>query len=325
MSSPFRIHLSEPIDPLAMEELARHATLDVATAFTPVAELHQRVRDVQVIVNNSDTVLVDKAMIDAAPGLRQIVRHGSGYNNVDVEYATHKGVVVCNAAGGNAITMAELTLCLMVAAARRVLPSIDAARKGNPDRTQFKGLELYGKTLGIIGMGYIGREVAARAKAFGMRVQGLYRTTPSPEAAAFVPGVDFDTLIATSDVITLHVPATAQTKNMIAAPQMARMRPGAILVNMARGGIVNEADLAAALHSGSLFAAAVDVVEHEPVQAENPLLKAPNMTLLPHIGGQTPEAFASISRLVAEEILRLHRGERPQRVVNPAVLAKLEL
>lgn len=317
----FKIHISEPIDPEVMSLLAEFAEIDVAEPFTPREEIYERIKDAVVYISNTDSTLVDKDMIDAAPKLRHIARHGSGYNCVDVDYATSKGILVTNAAGGNAVTMGEFTMCLMLCAARKVLPAIDASRRGHPDRTDFNGFELMGKTLGIVGVGNIGREVAKRAQVFGMKTIGCdVYPQAGEEARSGIILKSFEEVLKESDVITIHVPYNKDTHHMFSTKEFNMMKPGSIILNMARGGIVNEQDLIAAVNSKHLAGAALDVSEEEPISASNPLLHTENILYVPHIGGQTPEAYANISRIVADEIMLYAKGKRPNRVINPEVL-----
>ena len=317
-----RIHISEPIDPRAVTMLSEYGDVDIAEPFTPIAELFERIKDAEVVINLTDTTPVDKAFIDAAPKLRHIARHASGYDNVDVAYATEKGILVTNAAGGNARTMAEFTMGLMLAVVRKVLPSVDASRQGRPDRTQYRGFELHGKTLGLVGTGYVGRAVAQLATAFGMKVIGYDAyAADEPMAAAGIERVDsLEALLAASTVVSLHVPLTDATWHMIGARELAMMQPGSILMNMARGGVLDETALIEAVRSGHLAGAALDVVENEPITPDNPLLHVDNILAVPHIGGQTGEAFSSNSMIVAGDVLAYARGERPGHIINPQVL-----
>ena len=321
MADRFRIHISEPIDPAATALLAEHADIDVATPFTPLDDLFRRVKDVEVVINTTDPVKIDRTFIDAAPKLRHIARHASGYDNVDVAYATQKGILVTNAAGGNAVTMGEFTLGMMLSVARKFLPAVDGARTGNPDRTRYRGFELKGKTLGLVGVGHVGREVARLARAFGMTVLG-YDAFADPErlAGMGVIAASLDDVLATSDVVSLHVPLSKATYHLIGAKELARMKQGSIIMNMARGGILDEAALVEAVKSGHLAGAALDVVEHEPIEADNPVLHVKNILAVPHIGGQTGEAFSNNSMMVARDVLTYARGEKPDHVINPEVL-----
>ena len=319
-----RIHISEPIDPQAVTMLSAYGEVDIAEPFTPLAELYERIKDAEIVINLTDTTPVDKAFIDAAPKLRHIARHASGYDNVDVAYATEKGILVTNAAGGNARTMAEFTMGLMLAVVRKVLPSVDASRQGRPDRTHYRGFELHGKTLGLVGTGYVGRAVARLAAAFGMTIIG-YDAYASDEdmAAAGIKRVDsLEALLAGSTVVSLHVPLTDATWHMIGARELAFMQPGSILMNMARGGVLDEAALIEAVRSGHLAGAALDVVENEPIAPDNPLLHVDNILAVPHIGGQTGEAFSNNSMIVARDVLAYARGERPDHIINPQVLTQ---
>jgi len=242
----------------------------------------------------------------AEPGkLRAVVRAGVGVDNIDVAAATRKGIVVMNTPGGNTVSTAEHTMTLLTALARHV-PTADASLHGGKwERSRFVGTQLAGKTLGIIGLGRIGREVARRAIAFDMKVVG---TDPflAPDRAAqlgieSVP--DLDSLLPRCDFLTVHVPGGPGTRDLIGAAQLARLPKGARVINCARGGIYNEEALAEALRSGHLAGAALDVFVQEPPPADHPLLKLPNVVVTPHLGASTVEAQTSVAREAAQLLI----------------------
>ena len=273
--------MTEPVHPEAQALLARGARVDVGDEHVTPEELRRRVADVDVILSKTDPVPIDSEVIDAAPRLRLIARHGSGYSNVDVDHATGRGIVVTNTPGVNAVTIAEYTVGLMIAAARRLVPAASACRAGAPDRLGFLGHELSGKTFGIVGVGRIGREVVRRVSALGMRVIA-HHPRPSARGLADLPLalVDLDTLLEESDVVSLHVPLNEQTRNLIGARELASMKPTAILLNLSRGGVVDEGALYDALERGAIDAAATDVLAVEPVSAAEPLLRLDNCLVL---------------------------------------------
>ncbi len=252
---------------------------------------------------------IDASLLARAPKLRVIANCAVGYDNVDVAAATAAGIAVTNTPDVLTEATAEFTLALMFAAARRLPEGEALVRSGQWPGwrlDQLLGVQLAGKTLGIVGMGRIGRAVAARAQALGMRVISI-------EA-----GEEPDALFATADVVSLHCPLTPETRGLVDAERLARMKPSAILVNTARGGCVDERAVAAALRSGRLFAAALDVFAHEPAIAPE-LLAAPRVVLAPHLGSATTEARTQMAQLCANAVIDVFAGRRPTNLVNPEV------
>ena len=246
---------------------------------------------------------VRKEMIDAARNLKVIGRAGVGLDNIDVEYAKSKGIKVINTPGATSISVAELTIGLLLAVMRKIAYADREMRKGAWPKKKCKGIEMYGKTLGIIGIGRIGREVAKRARAFGMKViyYDVYRPDEATEKELGVEYRELDDLISEADVITLHVPLLPETKHMINAERIAKMKDGAIIINAARGGIVDEEALYEALKSGKLYGAALDVYENEPLK-ESKLFELDNIVLTPHIGAQAREGQTRAGIEVAQKI-----------------------
>jgi D-3-phosphoglycerate dehydrogenase / 2-oxoglutarate reductase len=248
-------------------------------------------------------VQVDAEVIAAGHRLRVVARAGVGLDNIDVEAARSAGLTVLNAPDGNTVAAAEHTLALLLAVARHV-PAADAStRAGEWARARFGGIELRGRTLGIIGLGRIGLAVAARASAFGMGLVG-FDPYVSPEVARErgIEPVDLATLLRRSDVVTVHVPLTGETSHLLDAAAIATLRPGAIVLNVARGGVVDEAALADALREGRLAGAGIDVYEHEP-PVGSPLLDAPNVVLTPHIAASTAEAQVAVGIEIARRVI----------------------
>jgi D-3-phosphoglycerate dehydrogenase len=246
---------------------------------------------------------VDRELIDAASSLRVVGRAGVGLDNIDVEAATSRGIAVFNAPDGNTVAAAELTMALMLSLARRVPGADRSIREGNWDRGRFHGVELRGRTLGLIGAGRIGGEVARRAQAFGMTVLA-YDPYLAPERAAEL-GVDLVSLgelISSADVISLHVPLTDETRGLIGAEALGRVKKSAFVVNASRGGVIDESALATALVEGRLAGAALDVFETEPLRSDSLLRQAPNLVLTPHLGASTTEAQVGVARQVAAAI-----------------------
>ncbi len=253
---------------------------------------------------------VTAVMLEAAPRLRLVQKIGVGVNTIDLEAARARGVAVCNLPGSNARAVAELTLALMLAALRR-LPLFDAAmRTGSGfalDPAMQDGLgELGGRTVGLVGYGAIPRMLAPVLAALGCRVIYTARAPRSDAVGAFRT---LDMLLAEADVVSLHLPLTAETERLIDAAALARMRPGGVLVNTARGGLVDQRALMRALRDGHLAAAGLDVFAEEPPDAADPLLSLPNVVLTPHVGWVTTGTFERSFALAAENCRRLAVGE----------------
>ncbi|MGL6094404.1 MAG: phosphoglycerate dehydrogenase [Fimbriiglobus sp.] len=245
------------------------------------------------------------------PGkLRAVARAGVGVDTIDVPAATKKGIVVMNTPSGNTVSAAEHTIALMFALARDI-PRADAVMKaGGWDRAKFMGTQLAGKTLGVIGLGRIGQEVARRAKGLDMAVVGYdpFVTSAKTAEMGFLPAADVADLLPRVDFLTLHVPLTPDTKNLIGAAQLATMKKTARVLNVARGGIIDEQALADALKAGTIAGAGIDVFSVEPATADNPLRTAPNVVLTPHLGASTSEAQENVAieaaQLIADFLLK---------------------
>ena len=255
--------------------------------------------------------------------LRCIARAGVGVDNVDVPVATAKGIIVMNTPGGNTLSTAELAFTLMLALSRKIAPANVSLRSGQWDRKSFEGTQLAGKTIGIVGMGRIGREVAKRAHAMDMRVLGYdpYFAGGCPEGMVEMVK-DLDELCKRADYITVHVPKGADTTNMIGQDQIALMKPSVRLINAARGGIIDPKALLAALNAGKVAGAAIDVFDPEPPLADNPLFKLDNIILSPHCAALTKECVIRMATGAAEGVLDVLSGRRPEFPVNPQVFKK---
>jgi hydroxypyruvate reductase len=281
-----RILLADPLDQEALEELKSIREFDV-TLKTGMdeAELVKTIPGYEVIVVRSATKVTRK-VIEAADKLKLIIRAGIGLDNIDVEAARDKGIEVANTPAATSISVAELTLGLMISAARKLGQANMSMKAHKWEKKALTGTELYEKTLGIIGFGRIGQEVAKRALAFGMKVLAydiLDIKTDLP-----VEIVSFDELLQRADIITLHVPLTRETKHFISKPQFEKMKKGVIIINAARGGVVDEAALLEALNSGQVRAAALDVFEKEP-PVDFSLIDHPEVFATPHIGAAAEE------------------------------------
>ena len=300
-----RILISDDLSPEAKAILERipGAQVEVKVGLKP-SELREIIGGYEALAVRSATK-VTKEILEAAAKLRVVGRAGTGVDNIDLAAATRRGVVVMNAPGGNSVSVAEHTVALLLALARQVADASSSTRAGKWEKKKFAaGRELLGKTLGVIGTGNIGTLVVRRAQAFGMKVLG-YDPFLSPEAAAKlgVELVDLPEIFRRSDAITLHVPLTEQTKNMVGAAQLAQMKPGALVVNCARGGLVDEKALADALRKGSLGGAALDVFEQEPPPSDHPLFGCPNFIATPHLGGSTEDAQQNVATIVCEAMV----------------------
>lgn len=262
---------------------------------------------------------VKAPMLEKAPLLRVVGRAGVGVDNIDLVAATERGIAVLNAPAGNTVSAAELTMALILAMVRRVAEADAAMRKGVWSKLQ--GVELRGRTLGLVGAGRIGGEVAKRCRAFGMEVIAYDPYLTEERAAELdVKRVALEEVLERADIVSLHVPLTDATKGMINAETLARMKKGAFLVNVARGGVVDEAALAEALRSGQLAGAALDVFANEPLEKESPLLDAPNLLLTPHLGASTNEAQELVASEIAEAVrAALAEGDLSRALNAPAI------
>jgi D-3-phosphoglycerate dehydrogenase len=313
-------------DPLAEDGVARlREAADVEVrARLPEATLVEVIGEFDALVVRSETKVTER-VLDAARSLRVVGRAGVGVDNIDVATATRKGILVVNAPRGNIIAAAEHAVGLLLALARNI-PQADASvRRGEWQRSKFTGVEVRGKTLGIVGLGNIGSEVAKRAQGLEMEVIA-YDPAVAPERAEQfnVELAGLEELFQRADFISIHAPLVEGTRNLVDARVLALARPGARLVNAARGGIVDEVALYRALVDGQLAGAAADVFLKEPV-GEHPLLTLPNFIATPHIAASTVEAQASVAFDVAEEVLAVLRGELPRYAVNAPSLPPEEM
>ncbi len=300
-----KIVVCDPISPKGIALLQQRPEFQVVVLpkRLPEAELIPLVADAVALVVRSETKVTAK-IIAAAPKLRVVGRAGVGVDNVDIEAATQHGTVVMNTPGGNTVTTAELSFAMLLALARKVPQAHATMIAGKWDRKLFQGVELAGKTLGVLGMGRIGTEVAKRAIAFGMRVIAYdpYLTEERAKAIGAEFAASLDDVYLNADFITVHMPVTKETKEMLNAAAFAKMKPGVKIVNCARGEIISEADLIAALESGKVAGAALDVFAVEPLPADHPYRKQANLILTPHLGASTEEAQEKCGIEVAEVI-----------------------
>ena len=267
-----------------------------------------------------------KADIERMPNLKLICRWGVGVDSVDVPFASSRGIMVTNTPGANAYAVAELAVTLMLAVGRNLMFHNKSIQSGVWSRTMFtdNAVSLNGKKVGIIGGGNIGRQVARRVQAFGATVQyyDVVRLSPEMEKEFDMTFTDLDNLLKTSDVVTIHVPLLDSNHHMLDADKIALMKKGAILINTARGGLVDDKALLAAIDEGRLMGAGLDCVEDDPLPAGHPLLNHPNIVITPHVGGNTSDLATVMVPMIADNLKKFLHGEKPRFIVNEKDLAK---
>lgn len=312
-----KVLVADKISPKGVAYLRQQPGFEVIEAYGSSPEkVLELVKDVHAIAVRSETKIT-KAVFAAAPLLKVVGRAGVGVDNVDVDAATERGVVVMNTPGGNTISTAELTFTHILCGARPIAQAAASMKAGNWDRKTLSGIELFKKNIGIVGLGRIGSEVAKRAQAFGMRVLAYDPYLSASRAKAMqVEAVTLEELLKGSDYITVHMPLTDETTNMIDAAAIAKCKKGVRIFNCARGGIINEAALIAALKSGHVAAAGLDVFENEPLPKDSEFRKLPNVVLTPHIAASTTEAQESVGIEVAEQIADVLNGGVIRNAVN---------
>lgn len=316
-----RILVADPIAADGVERLRGAGQVDVITGQSP-AELVQRIGDYEALVVRSETK-VTAAVFAAAGRLRVVGRAGVGVDNIDLDAATHHGVLVLNAPTGNTVAAAEHAVAMMLALARNIAPADASTRAGEWRRSEFVGVELREKTLGLYGLGKIGYEVARIAgQGLQMRVLAhdpLVTLERADQAGAQL--VDLATLLRESDFLSVHTPLNDRTRGAIGVAQLRLMKPAARVLNLARGGIVDEEALAAAVGDGTIAGAAVDVFTTEPIPAGHPLLRVPGVLLTPHLGASTAEAQVNVAFDVADQIASYLGGGPARYAVNlPTIL-----
>jgi D-3-phosphoglycerate dehydrogenase len=318
-----KIVVAEKIAAAAMKVLEE---IPNSTVVTP----EQFALDPALAVSDADALIVrsavqaDAALIEAARSIRVIGRAGVGVDNIDVEVATRRGIVVMNAPGASAISVAELTLGLMIAMARHISRADHTTRAGKWEKKSLQGTELSGKTLGIIGLGRIGTETARRAQAFGMKLVGSDPyLSPARAKELGIELLSTEELYARADYISLHLALTHQTAGMINSSAIAQMKPGVRLVNCARGELVDEAAVEAALRSGHIAAAALDVFCEEPTR-NSTLLSAPNLLATPHLGASTKEGQEAVGIQIARQVRDYLQQGIAQNAVNLPSLSDVE-
>lgn len=319
-----RVLVCDPIEQEGLEVLYEDPTMEIVHKYKSTEE------EIIEIVGEYDALLVrsatkiTRAIIENAKNLKVIGRAGVGVDNIDLEAATEKGIVVVNAPDGNTIAAAEHTMGMMLALARNIPQSYFKLQEKVWDRKAFTGVELRNKTLGVVGLGKIGREVAKRAKAFQMDIVGYDPYINKERAAELdLKVVELEELFAVSDFITVHLPKTDETMGMINKETIAQMKDGVRILNCARGGIIDEPALYDAIQSGKVKGAGIDVFLKEPA-IDNPLLDLPQVIATPHLGASTEEAQFSVAKDVAIEVLKVLKGEPVKNAVNiPSISQEL--
>ncbi len=304
-----------------LKELLPESQFELEAVDTP--EAYEAMTDAEIMI-----LRIFKApaeVIERNKNLKMILRWGAGYDSVDIQAAGERGILVTNTPGANAGAVAELAVMLMLAVGRKLLCHHESLRQGEWSKNTFlnSSYSLNNKVVGIIGAGNIGRQVARRVQAFGAKTQYYdeFKLTPAVETEFSLPYVTFEELIKTSDIITLHIPLTDQTKHIIGAKELERMKPGAIVINTARGGLVDDCALAAAVRDGRLRGAGLDGVEREPLSPDDELLQDPNIIVTPHVGGGTADIGDVILPMLAQDIQDFADGNDVKHVVNREYLS----
>jgi D-3-phosphoglycerate dehydrogenase len=314
-----KILVAEPLAKQGLEILRAHHEVDEKIGLKP-EELAAIIGEYDALLVRSQ-VKVTADILAHATRLVVIGRAGVGVDNVDLDAATKAGVVVVNAPTGNTVSAAEQTITLMLALAHNTAAADASMRRGEWKRSSFTGVELRGRTLGVIGLGKIGQAVADRARGLEMNVIGYDPFVTAEQAALHgINLADIDTIIETADVITVHVPLNKTTRGIIGPEQIDKLKPGVMLINVARGGVYDEAAVAQALTDGKIAGAAFDVYETEPPAADNPLFAAPNTVLTPHLGALTAEAQLRVAEEACEQVIDVLAGRSARYAVNAPLL-----
>ncbi|CAM3023966.1 phosphoglycerate dehydrogenase [Sporolactobacillus spathodeae] len=321
----YKVIVTDPISQTGIHALTSNSNFQV-TQLTDLseAELISQIPEYDALIVRSQTQ-VTRAIIQAADQLRVIARAGVGVDNIDLDAATEKGIIVINAPSGNTMAATEHTLAMMLALARNIPRAWQSLNSGKWERKLFKGVELYQKTLGVVGMGRIGTEVAKRAKGFDMKILGYdpFLTEDRAKKMGIIKA-DLDTIAREADFITVHTPLTPETHGLINAEFLAKTKPGVRFINCARGGIINEQDLVDAVNSGHVAGAAIDVFEQEPPQNTG-LTQNPNIIVTPHLGASTAEAQEKVAQSVSEEIVSIFMTGGVQHAINlPRISAAVQ-
>jgi len=319
-----RILVCDGLEPAGIDILRAAAARVDERPDASAEAIEDIIADYDALIVRSKT-RVTASMIERGTALKVIGRAGTGVDNIDVAAATNRGIVVMNAAAGNTVTTAEHTMAMILSLARRIPQASQSTKLGRWEKSKFVGTELMGKTLGIIGLGRIGSAVAERARAFGMNIIAFdpYFTEDAARDME-VEAVSLDDLFPRADFITIHTPLTDQTRHIIDAARFEQMKDGARIINCARGGLIDEPALAAAIRGGKIAGAAIDVFEGEPVAPDNPLLALDQVIATPHLGASTAEAQLGVATIIAEQVLDYLKHGTVRGAVNmPSVSAEL--
>lgn len=308
----FRVLVSDKIAEAGLTPLSQSENIEL---------VHKNIKEIDDPENYSAILVrsgtkVTAEVISKMTNLKIIGRAGVGVDNIDVDAATKRGIVVVNAPGGNTISTAEHAFAMMLALVRKIHLANNSLKSGEWNRGAFQGSELKDKTLGIIGFGRVGSEIAKRATAFEMEVLGYSRSlTPERAEKSGAKAVDLDFLIANSHIITVHTALTAETKGLVNEETLQKTKPGVMIINCARGGIVDESALKKYIEKGHVAGAALDVFSQEPPKNFD-LIKMDQVVVTPHIAASTKEAQLNVARIVAEDVLSLSKGEPVQNSIN---------
>lgn len=322
LSSSFGIYTPEAIEKL--RSIADIIRIELKGRGLSEDEAIEQLRDFDILILGGGCTITERVLRETK--LKVIARHGVGLDNVDLEAATKLGVPVIYTPHANARAVAEHTFALILSFSRRITLAHEYVRRLRVAPPKLVGFELEGKKLGIIGFGAIGRIVASIGKGFGMSilVYDPYVDSKLIEESGYRP-VDFETILKESDIVTIHVPLTKETYHMIGERELKLMKPTALLVNTARGAVIDETALIKALKEGWIAGAALDVFEDEPLKPDNPLLSMDNVVVTPHIAFLTAESVRRMDIMLVEDIERILSGRKPIRIANPKVLEKLNL
>jgi D-3-phosphoglycerate dehydrogenase len=325
MTTPPKVLVADAISPRGVEELSRDGRIQVVVQ-TGLSQpgILDIIADMNGLIVRSQTK-VTAEILKAGKKLRVVGRAGVGVDNVDLETATRRGILVLNAPGANTVSTAEHAFSLLLNLARNIARADATLKAGVWDRKNLEGVELHNKTLGIVGMGRIGSELSRRAIAFGMRVLAFdpYLSATRARSLQVELVEEIDELLKAADFVTLHTPLTDETRHILNAERLAKMKSGVRIINCARGGLIDEVALVAALQSGHIAGAALDVFETEPLPTNSPLRSAPNIVLTPHLGASTAEAQESVGIEIAQSVrAALLEGTIRNAVNMPALDAK---
>jgi D-3-phosphoglycerate dehydrogenase len=313
-----KVLITDAIDQEGIDLLEAEDDLDVEVDFSLKGDdLAEAISGCHALITRSGTSVTSR-IIEKAQDLRVIGRAGVGVDNVDIEAASRAGIIVMNAPTGNTLAATEHTMAMMLSAVRKLPFAHNSLEEGHWDRKKFMGIQLYKRTLGIVGLGRIGSELAKRARAFDMRLVAFdpYIKREKADKLGVELVENLEDLLERADVITFHVPLTTETTGMIGKEQIARMKDGVVLINCSRGGVVNENDLAEALKSHKIFMAALDVFSEEPLSKDSPLHGLDNLIVTPHLGANTEEAQKNVSVIIAQQVINVLKGRSYENAVN---------